>query len=55
MLVKVWGSGGAGEVEDDAMVGGSTVLFGQGRNLLEFAAVQAAWLRQLIAMGGVFS
>ena len=42
MLVKVWDSGGAGEVEDDAMVGGPTVLSGQGRGSLAFAAVQAA-------------
>ena len=54
MLVKVWGSGGGGDVEDDAMVGGSTVLSGQGLGSLAFAAVQAAWLRQLIVMGWVF-
>ena len=50
MLVKDWGSGGGGDVEDDAMLGGSTVISGQGRGSLAFAAVQAAWLRQLTAM-----
>ena len=34
MLVKVWGSGGGGDVEDDAMVGGSIVISGQGRGWL---------------------
>ena len=52
--MKVWGSGGGGDVEDDAMVDSSTVLSSQGRGSLAFAAVQAAWLRQLIAMAWGF-